>query len=246
MDGEEAVSSIDRASATNTHDVLKLAERDLSDYCTGLYEEDETERCWLAYQYFEEKKEAAEGGCDIEVKDGVVNGIDCQRMEQFEDFVRQMVKEGHVRNMAKTLATLAGAERRKSTRREAGDPVSLGTIVDDIDAQAPEEETPAKDALRSVLADVFNEHDANSDGRLDVQEFRAAMTSMGDDLSAKTVSTIFQAMDVHGWINFDQFVSIVEAEEVRAHSRFAKALRGMARNSSRWWTEMPAGVDSLL
>ncbi len=28
----------------------------LTDYCTSLYDDDETERCWLAYQYFEEKK----------------------------------------------------------------------------------------------------------------------------------------------------------------------------------------------
>ncbi len=27
-----------------------------ADYCTSLYEDCETERCWLAYQYFEEKK----------------------------------------------------------------------------------------------------------------------------------------------------------------------------------------------
>ena len=36
-------------------------------------------------------QEAAEKGCDIEIKDGVVYGVNCQRLDSFEDFVRQMV-----------------------------------------------------------------------------------------------------------------------------------------------------------
>lgn len=38
-----------------------------ADYCTNLYEDSETERCWLAYNYFEERKKAAEEGCTLEV-----------------------------------------------------------------------------------------------------------------------------------------------------------------------------------
>lgn len=35
-----------------------------------------------------------------------------------------------------------------------------------------------------------------------------------------------------------------QAEEVRAHSRFAKGLRALAPKS-KWWTEMPHDVDML-
>jgi hypothetical protein len=239
---------MDRASAVNGHDVLRLAEHDLSDYCTSLYDDDETERCWLAYQYFEEKKAEAESGCSIEAKDGVVNGLDCQRLDKFEGFVREMVKEGRIRNMTKTLASLAGAERRRLARSASkdGEASSLGSLVAELDDQAPEGVTPAKDALRAVLAEVFNKHDYNKDGRMDTQEFRSAMSYLGDELSAHTVSTIFTAMDVHGWLSFDDFVTIVEAEEVRAHSRFAKGLRTLARGSSKWWTDLPEGVSALL
>ncbi len=45
------------------------------------------------------RQAAAESGCSIEAKDGVVNGVDCQRLDKFEDFVRELVKEGHVANM---------------------------------------------------------------------------------------------------------------------------------------------------
>jgi hypothetical protein len=239
-----SVRSAERASAVNSHGVLRLAEHDLSDYCTNLYGENETERCWLAYNYFEERKKASEEGCSLEVKDGVVGGVDCQRLDKFEDFIREMVKEGRIASMAKTLATLAGAEMRKSERAAGGDSTSLGSLVSELDDAAPGDATPARDALRAVLAEVFNSHDFNKDGRMDVQEFRAAMRDMGDELSAKTVSTIFSAMDVHGWLTFNEFVQIVEAEEVRAHSRFAKGLRTLAPKS-KWWTEMPHDLDMM-
>lgn len=62
---------------------------------------------------------------------------------------------------------------------------SLGSLVSELDDSAPGDATPARDALRAVLAEVFNAHDFNKDGRMDVQEFRAAMRSMGDELSAR-------------------------------------------------------------
>lgn len=42
-----------------------------------------------------------------------------------------------------------------------GNPASLGSLVAELDDAAPKGVTPAKDALRAVLAEVFNEHDYN-------------------------------------------------------------------------------------
>ncbi len=38
----------------------------------------------------------------------------------------------------------------------------------------------------------------------------------------------------------------MQAEEVRAHSRFAKGLRTLARGSSKWWSDIPEGISALL
>lgn len=57
-----------------------------------------------------------------------------------------------------------------------------------MDGCAPEGLSPARDALRSVLAEVFNQHDYNKDGRMDAGEFRSAMVSLGDELSARVTS----------------------------------------------------------
>jgi hypothetical protein len=35
------------------------------------------------------------------VKDGVVGGVDCQRLDKFEDFIREMVKEGRIASMVR-------------------------------------------------------------------------------------------------------------------------------------------------
>lgn len=36
-----------------------------------------------------------------QVKDGVVGGVDCQRLDKFEDFIREMVKEGRIASMVR-------------------------------------------------------------------------------------------------------------------------------------------------
>ena len=72
--------------------------------------------------------------------------------------------------------------------RTPADSTSLGSLVTELDDAAPGDATPARDALRAVLAEVFNSHDYNKDGRMDVQEFRAAMRDMGDELSSKVSS----------------------------------------------------------
>jgi EF-hand domain len=74
---------------------------------------------------------------------------------------------------------------RNEMCRTPADSTSLGSLVSELDDAAPGDATPARDALRAVLAEVFNSHDFNKDGRMDVQEFRAAMRDMGDELSAK-------------------------------------------------------------
>ena len=58
----------------------------LADYCSTLYEDDgsEVERCWLAYNWLDERLANTDAACEIEVRDGVVNGVDCQRLDKFQ------------------------------------------------------------------------------------------------------------------------------------------------------------------
>jgi hypothetical protein len=50
--------------------------------------------------------------------------------------------------------------------------------------------SPAGDALKDHLAELFRQFDADGNGRLDVQEFREAMKHLGNELSAASVRSM--------------------------------------------------------
>lgn len=68
----------------------------------------------------------AEEACEVEFEnsDGLTKP-QCARLEQFEDFVRQMVGEGHIVNFVTTLQSLSGANKR----RLAKDLEAAGTVL---------------------------------------------------------------------------------------------------------------------
>ena len=56
--------------------------------------------------------------------------------------------------------------------------------------------------------------DSDGNGKLDAGEFREAMTQLGGtSLSGESVSTIFEAMGIKGYITLDQFLDIAEVSE---------------------------------
>ena len=56
----------------------------------------------------------AEEACEVEFENS--NGLtqpQCARLEHFEDFVRQMVGEGHIVHFVQTLQSLSHADKRR-------------------------------------------------------------------------------------------------------------------------------------
>ena len=111
----------------------------------------------MAYNWLDEQLAQTDAACEIEVRDGVVNGIDCQRLDKFQvcfmpiacaclsclvtprltlslrqDFVREIVAQGNVRNMVRTLAVLAAAEKRKHEKA-----ASAGATASSGDGETP-------------------------------------------------------------------------------------------------------------
>ncbi|KAK9814695.1 hypothetical protein WJX72_010034 [[Myrmecia] bisecta] len=212
---------IDHATPPKQQAVLGQAEQELTEYCSHLPGSEESERCWTAFRYFEDKKHEAESGCEVEIKDGKV-AEECAKLEHFEDFARQMIGGGSARNFVRTLFTLSNAERKQLARQIEnlqGSESSLSSMDLIVDS----------DVERERLIALFETADTNGDGVLNVAEFRAAMKSLGDELSGNSVAIIFDALDAHGNINVDQFITIVEAENVRSHTRDAKLLRALSR-----------------
>ena len=58
---------------------------------------------------------------------------------------------------------------------------------------------------------ILQAMDRDGNGKLDAAEFRDAMKQLGmQNLTGTTVSTIFEAMDIHGAITMEDFLQIVE------------------------------------
>ncbi len=88
------------------------------------------------------------------------------------------------------------------------------------------------------LAAIFNEYDLDHNGYLHIDEFRSAMKRLGNELHSRTVKTIFSALGNHekGRLDLDEFIAIVEAEELRSHDSVVEMWRSHGVRPS-WWTD---------
>ena len=76
--------------------------------------------------------------------------------------------------------------------------------------------------------------DANGDGRINVEEFRSLMKAIGDEVSGDTVATMFDSMDIHNSLDFDEFIAILEV-----------GVRSLPRIPSASWLWCPGRVHSF-
>lgn len=97
--------------------------------------------------------------------------------------------------------------------------------------------------VRTLCENLFARLDKNHDGRIDVEEFRTLMKTLGDELNGETVSVIFDAMDIHGSLDFDQLISIIEAEAIRSHSQTAGWLRLAQRHGHM--SDTPKWIENI-
>ena len=68
---------------------------------------------------------------------------------------------------------------------------------------------------------ILQAMDRDGNGKLDAAEFRDAMKQLGmQNLTGTTVSTIFEAMDIHGAITMEDFLQIVEVPHLELNPGF--------------------------
>ena len=54
--------------------------------------------------------------------------------------------------------------------------------------------------------------DSDKDGRINVEEFRSLMKLLGDEVRGETISVMFESLDIHGSLDFDEFFTILEVQ----------------------------------
>ncbi|GMH46072.1 hypothetical protein BSKO_14036 [Bryopsis sp. KO-2023] len=193
----------------------------ISGYCSSLPNDDnEAEDCWTAYQFLLNELKSAEEECVLNVKYGEKYTKACKKVEHWEDFLRESEDEGTI-NTVHVLKTLNKAKLHKE------------------DAPNTKELSP-KDKKMQDFAAFFHVMDKDGDGRLNVEEFRSSMKRLGDELHGPMVETILEAVSSsYGFLDFDEFMAVVEAEEIRSHSRLAAIIRQghLHQKEHKWWSE---------
>lgn len=234
------------ASDTGKKDrsLLTIAEDELVEYIELLGEHEASEDCKAAYEYLKQARTAAELAAVARGPEGAHP----EQLQQLELLVRELLSRGDVRDVVRSLATLARLERKASGQ-------SLGSASSSARAsRASTEDTGPGAAFpglpptdrphrREQLVEMFQKMDSQGHGVIDAGQFRAAMRDLGDDLNGEATAIIFDAMDIHGFINLEQFIAIVEAEEVRSHSTVATMLHRLHMHPT-WWTENP--LDNVM
>jgi Ca2+-binding EF-hand superfamily protein len=206
--------------------LLSKAEAELAEYCSALPGEgEESEKCWAAYDYFEQRKDEAESGCEVDWTSGKRDGPDCGKLDSFESLVRQLLGQAPMKSFAHMLYTLRKADQH--AQQPSGK----------LAGQSAAEQGNASDNGRRRLVALFHAMDKDGNGKLDVAEFRDALAKLGmQHLTGSTVSTIFSAMDIHGPITLEDFLHIVEAEEINSDTPVSRWLRAH-RVPSKFWGE---------
>lgn len=206
------------------HPLLDNASKEIGDYCASLPGSEEAEQCWLAYKFFNEETHSAVEECDLELA-AETRGKGCNSVEHWEDFVRQAESFQGTKDTVHALYTLYRATENLKNRK-------TNETVHDIDERGSED--------KKMHAALFRQMDRDQDGLIDTAEFRELMKKLGDELNGDTVSTIFNALEISCYLNLDQFLTIIEAEKVRAHTATAECLRRLGRHDvHRWWSYFP-------
>eukprot|EP00210_Caulerpa_lentillifera_P006440 g6152.t1 len=210
------------SSENLVHDAIKRIDK----YCTNLPQDSVvSERCWEAREYFTREALDAERRCNLELNSCTKStGEGCKDFEDWEKFVRQVNGAGGVREMVRSILVIKNAKQHEHDSHQS-------SIVPVQNAN--------KIRVRELCELLFDRMDKNHDGRIDVEEFRALMKLIGDELDGGTVSIIFDALDIQGSLDFDQLITVIEAEAIRSRSKTADWLRlaqrhGHTSDTPKW------------
>jgi hypothetical protein len=243
------LSAEERAAPPPT--VLARAGEEVAAYCARLPPGSaEAAQCDEALDYFRSTTAAAGAACGV---DPTVGGggsgrgrggaaAACDDLDRFEAFVKSLLYAGGVPSFVAALA-----QRRECEARDREQQQRDGSGAPSTSSSSSSSEVARR---RAALVSLFHAYDKAGRGHLNADEFRGAMAAAagGRALDGPAVSTILEALDVHGaGVSVDDFLAAVEADEVASHSPLATWLRRHPQDGSgAGWQHLPGSLDMLL
>jgi Ca2+-binding EF-hand superfamily protein len=217
---QNAVSDADQGMLAS---VLDYAEQELQDLCSTKPTEEEKERCWQVYDYYNEKRQQAESGCAVELNSGDRQGSGCQSLDSLGKLVYEVAYSGDAEQLRHVLEAENNAEKRRAagTNRPAT-PLDMQQLLDGLKVKA-----------LALFADI----DTDGNGVIDREEFLVAMQQLQHALSDGEMALVFGCMESNGCITPQQFVDIVQAEALQDPAADAAMLRATPHSRPGWWSE---------
>lgn len=185
-------------------------------------------------RYYREKRAAAQRGCLLEIEQrsqspspapspspmpplaaaAVASSPACATLAQLERLMHETSYSGDAAYIYQVLAAQRAADAARQQRQEGGHPDDprhphRGSSPA---AAAARSTAAAADALRLRALRLFHLADADNSGRLDREEFLAAMRLMDAELSDAELGAVFSALDARCSLTAEQFLDAVLGE----------------------------------
>lgn len=109
----------------------------------------------------------------------------------------------------------------------------------------PDARAALLEAQQARARDLFARADADGNGRLDREEFLAAMRLLQHALSDSEMQLALSCMDSHGYLTPEQFAGIVQAEQMCDTECDAEMLRHVPHARPSWWSDAPHCVTDV-
>eukprot|EP00882_Tetradesmus_deserticola_P001022 GHRQ01001107.1.p1 GENE.GHRQ01001107.1~~GHRQ01001107.1.p1 ORF type:complete len:261 (+),score=118.10 GHRQ01001107.1:224-1006(+) len=209
--------------------LLCHADQELAELCSSKATAEDRAECWEVWQYYHDCCQEAQAGCKLELEAGSAAAA-CQRLDNLGRLVYEVAYTGDAEQLYHMLKVQHNMDRK-------GMSASSSQVAELVDKQ------PVLDALHAKAAAMFGQLDSDGNGIIDREEFLRGMSLLHHALGEHEVELALSCMDSHGYITPEQFVSIVQAEEVwDAQGSDANVLRATSHARPSWWSDAPSSI----
>lgn len=216
--------ALDLLASSQRVSVLDHADAELLDYCVSRPTPEESAACMSVYKYYHDRRQAAQSGCVHELEADGAEGSSCHALDTLEKMVYEVAYSGDAEQLYHVLKTQANMAKRAAAGLPMASDLSRADLLQSARAKALE---------------LFQQIDADGNGVIDREEFLGAMKLLQHALGDSEMQLVFTCMDSHGFITPEQFVDIVQAEQLCDPACDAEVLRHVPHAKPSWWSDAP-------
>jgi hypothetical protein len=202
--------------------VLDHADSELANLCSSKATAEEQAKCCEVWKFYHDKRQQAQSGCRLELETEGREGNSCAQLDTLERMVYEVAFSGDAEQLYHVLRTQSNMAKRSAQ----GSP----------EASSKQE---VLDNLKAKALTMFEQIDLDGNGVIDREEFLSAMALLQHHLGDTEMEMIFSCMDSHGYLTPDQFVNIVQAEQMCDTGSDADVLRHVPHARPNWWSDAP-------